>query len=333
MSITIDSSNNTLAGIRDAINDSNAGVKASLLKNGSQYQLFLVAEKTGVANSVALSITADGDGDNADSTGLSQLSFDASTARMTQYAAGADAAFSLNGLSLSSESNTISNIIDGVTLELYSVTSTAISLSVKKDTSSIVDDVATFVESFNAYNELMAEYISYDADTGTAGTLQGDSTARSIDSQIRDRVAQQLTGTGQPYRSLSDLGISIDRFGNLSFLSSKLETALTNDPEAVEAVFADTSYQGAPIEGIAANLDSMLDTFLGSAGLLSSRTTSINGVLASIESERSELDRRMQSVEARYYKQFNAMDSMLAEIEATGNFLSQQFEAMKPRKD
>ena len=116
--ITIDSSNNTLAGVRDAINNASAGVNASILKNGSNYQLLLVSESTGAASSMSISVSGDSAGTDTDSSGLSQLVYSASANQLQQYAAGTDASFSINGLSVSSSSNTVTDVIDGGDTEL-----------------------------------------------------------------------------------------------------------------------------------------------------------------------------------------------------------------------
>ena len=101
--------------------------------------------------------------------------------KLTQYAAGANANFSINGLAVSSASNTVTDVIDGVTLNLLSATSSAITIDVKTDTDTIVADVQAFVDKYNAYATLFKDLTKYDATTGSAGVLQGDSTARSCD--------------------------------------------------------------------------------------------------------------------------------------------------------
>ena len=331
---TIDSSNNTLAGVRDAINNAGAGVSASILKNGDNYQLFLVSEETGLSKSMSIAISGDSVGGDTDSDGLSQLAFNSSGSQLTQYAAGANANFSINGLAVSSASNTVTDVIDGVTLNLLSATSSAITIDVKTDTDTIVADVQAFVDKYNAYATLFKDLTKYDATTGSAGVLQGDSTARSVMSQIRSELGKSVTGLSGSYTSLGDVGISIDKAGVMTFTQSTFKTAFAAAPTEVTGVFASTTVSGTAVEGVAEKLETLMEGFLVSTtGIFDSRISSLGTQLTAITDDRADLARRMQSLEDRYFAQLNAMDSLLAEIETTGDFLTQQFEAMKPRKD
>ena len=332
--ITIDSSNNTLAGVRDAINNAGAGVNASILKNGDNYQLLLVSEETGLSKSMSISVSGDSVGGDTDNDGLSQLAFNSSGSQLTQYAAGANANFSINGLAVSSASNTVTDVIDGVTLNLLSATSSAITIDVKTDTDTIVADVQAFVDKYNAYATLFKDLTKYDATTGSAGVLQGDSTARSVMSQIRSELGKSVTGLSGSYTSLADVGISIDKSGVMTFTQSTFKTAFAAAPTEVTGVFASTTVSGTAVEGVAEKLETLMEGFLVSTtGIFDSRISSLNTQLTAVTDDRADLARRMQSLEDRYFAQLNAMDSLLAEIETTGDFLTQQFEAMKPRKD
>lgn len=332
--ITIDSSNNTLSGIRDAINNANAGVNASLLKNGSNYQLLLVSENTGAGNSMSISVSGDDAGTDTDSSGLSQLVYSASANQLQQYAAGSDASFSINGLSISSSSNTVTDVIDGVTLNLLSTTSSAITIDVKTDIDTIVADVQAFVDKYNAYASLFKDLTKYDANSGTAGVLQADSTARHVMSQIRSELGKSVTGLSGSYTTLADVGISIDKSGVMTFTQSTFKTAFAAAPTEVTGVFASTTVSGTAVEGVAEKLETLMEGFLVSTtGIFDSRISGLNTQLTEITDDRAALAKRMQALEDRYFASLNAMDSLLAEIETTGDFLTQQFKAMEPRKD
>lgn len=332
--ITIDSSNNTLAGVRDAINSAGAGLNASILKNGDDYQLLLVSEETGISKSMSISVSGDSVGSDIDDSGLSKLAFNSSGSQLTQYAAGANANFSINGLAVSSASNTVTDVIDGVTLNLLSATSSAITIDVKTDTDTIVADVQAFVDKYNAYASLFKDLTKYDATTGTAGLLQGDSAARSVMSQIRSELGKSVMGLPGSYTSLADIGISIDKSGVMTFAQSTFKTAFAAAPAEVTGVFASTTVSGTAVEGVAEKLETLMEGFLVSTtGIFDSRISSLNTQLSAITDDRADLARRMQSLEDRYFAQLNAMDTLLAEIETTGNFLTQQFKAMQPRKD
>ena len=332
--ITIDSSNNTLAGIRDAINSANAGVNASILKNGTNYQLFLVSDSTGLANSIEISVSGDSAGTDTDSAGLSQLAYNTSANQLQQYSAGSDASFSINGLTVSSSSNTISDVIDGVTLNLLSETSSPITIEVETDINGVVSDIQAFVDKYNAYASLLMNLTKYDAVSETAGTLQSDPIIRNIVSQIRSELGKQVSGLSGSYTSLADVGVSIDRFGVMTFTPSTFKTAFAEAPSQVSGIFSSTSVNGVAVEGVAEKLETLMEGFLVSAtGVFDSRISNLNSQLSNIAEDRDDLARRMQSLEARYFAKLNTMDSLLAEIETTGNFLTQQFEAMQPQKN
>lgn len=332
--ITIDGNNNTLAGVRDAINLADAGVNASILSNGSTYQLILVSETTGTANSMSISVSGDSSGTDTDSSGLSQLIYNASASQMQQYVAGSNAAFTLNGISISSPTNTVSEVVDGVTLNLLDTTSSAVTIDVKTDTTAIVANVQAFVDAYNAYATLSNDLTKYDATTGTAGVLQGDATARSVMAQIRAELGYQVAGLSGSYETIADVGISIDQSGVMTFTQSTFESAFAAAPNDVTGVFASTTVDGVAVEGVAEKLETLMEGYLFSVtGIFDSRATSLGTQLTAITDDRTDLARRMQSLEERYFASLNAMDTLLAEIETTGDFLTQQFEAMKPRND
>jgi flagellar hook-associated protein 2 len=153
-------------------------------------------------------------------------------------------------------------------------------------------------------------------------------------SQIRAELGKSVTGLTGSYTSLADIGISIDRSGVMSFTQSTFKTAFAAAPADVTGVFASTTVSGVAVEGVAEKLETLLEGFLvSSTGMFDSRISSLSTQLTAITDDRADLTRRMQSLEDRYFAQLNAMDTLLAQVETTGNFLTQQFESMQPRKD
>ena len=203
--------NSTVAHVRDAINASNAGVTASILKDGASYRLMINADDSGAANTVAITVTNDSDSVNSDNAGLSQLAYNANESHLTQSRAAADAAFTLNGLALTSSTNQITDIVDGVDVTLNSVTTTAVSLSISRDSSTIKGYVESFVSAFNEYVGSAKSLIKYDANTGEAGSLQGDAMSRSILSQVRGLITGTYSDVGGNFDTLTDLGITCRR--------------------------------------------------------------------------------------------------------------------------
>lgn len=229
--VTIDSSNNSLAGIKDAINAADIGVRASIVGDGSAnpYRLVLQSTVSGAKGSIKLSVSGDTDLQNL-------LAYDpAGTQNLTQTAAGQDAVATINGLSITSGTNSITNAVPGVTLSL--VKAGTATLTVARDTSSVQKGVEDLVKAYNDLNTAVGNATSADVANKTKQPLNGDATARSILAQLRSELGGSI-GAGFKYNTLSQVGIAFQRNGTLSFDSSKLQTALGADPDAVAALFA-----------------------------------------------------------------------------------------------
>ncbi|MFN2288842.1 MAG: flagellar filament capping protein FliD [Chromatocurvus sp.] len=236
-SVTIDSGNNTLQGVRDAINAADAGVTAAVVNDGGGFRLLLSSSQTGAANSVEIS-AADADGNNADAAGLSRLAFNASASNLSQTAAAQDALFSINGLSLSSANNTVTEAVDGLTLSLREATSSPVTVSVAENRDAVRESITGFVEGYNAFVRTAGNLTRFDPESGDAGPLQGDFSARSVISQVRSAVTSPAEGATGAFSSLAELGITTTGDGTLTINSSRLDAALENDFSSVASVFA-----------------------------------------------------------------------------------------------
>lgn len=313
--ITIDDGNNTLAGVRDAINGADAGVSASIVADGSGSRLLLTADDSGAANSVEITVSDSGDGNDADAGGLSRLAFNGDAVNLEQTAAGSDAAFAINGLALSSAGNTITDAVDGVTLTLRGVSEGApATVAVDADRGAVRSAIEGLVEAYNGLVRTASDLTRFDPETGSAGPLQGDISTRSMLDQVRRALTDSAAGAG----SLAELGIVTGADGTLSIDDARLDGALESDLEGLAQLFA-----GNP-DGIAVRTDAILDGFLRGGGLLDSRTEGIQAQVDGIGEDREALDRRLDALESRFRDQFNALDSLLAELQSTGDFINQQ---------
>lgn len=240
--VTIDPTNNTLAGVRDAINKANIGVTASVVNDGHGYRLVLGAKDSGAANSLKITVNDD-DGIDDDQDGLSLLAYDpvgATGKNLTETVAAQNARINLDGLTVTSASNTIQDAVPGVTLNLKTQGETATRLTVSEDASVTTKALETFVNSYNDMMKTTKSLTAYNKDTKTAGTLAGDQNVRSTINRIRDIFTSSVTGTAGAYKSLADAGVSLQSDGTLKLDSSKLKTALSADPQAVASLFART---------------------------------------------------------------------------------------------
>ena len=240
VSITIDSSNNTLAGVRDAINASTtAGIKASIVNDGAGYRLVLTSSSSGADNSIALSVTDTGDSNNTDANGLSRLSFNSSSTNLSQTKAASDAALTINGLAVTSASNEVTTAIDDVTLTLKKVTTAPVTVSVTEDTAAAKADIVSFVAAYNDVIGTLNQLTKYDATTASGSLMTGDSTIRTLASNIRGLVNAQVANVGGGYSSMAELGLTtVVTDGKLQIDNVKLDAALKAEPLDVANVFA-----------------------------------------------------------------------------------------------
>lgn len=314
--IAITSSNNTLEGMRDAINNAKAGVTASIVNDGdasSPYRLVITGAETGTDNAFSLS-------------GLSDFSYDATTGTGTSLSkvqAATNAEFTLDGISMSKSSNTVTDAIEGVTLTLTGTNvGSATKVSVSNDTSAIQTKAAALVKAYNDLNSIIKVQTAYNSTTKTAGTLNGDSTVRTLQMQIRS-ILGGTSGSGN-YNSLSSVGISFQKDGSMALDSSKLQKALDNPEVDVAAIFVKDDNG----TGIASKLGTSVAAMLATGGMVTARTDGINTTIKSIDKQIDSLSDRLTAIEKRYRAQFNAMDSTISSLNSTGTFLTQQIAAL-----
>ncbi|MEC5396294.1 flagellar filament capping protein FliD [Uliginosibacterium sp. H1] len=310
--IVINSSNNTLAGLRDAINASGAEVSASIVNEGTSSRLVLTSKNSGTTNTFRLS-------------GLSGFDYNpaSETGSMEKITSALDAKVTIDSIEVTRSSNTITDAINGVTLNLTKTnTGSPTTLAVTTDAKAVEDKVSAFIKAYNDVNSFIRTQTSYDATSKKAGTLNGDAAVRSIQSQLRATVSGTLSG-GTLTR-LSEVGVKIAVDGSLSLDSTKFQAALADPTKNVSALFADTN----GVAGFGKQIDSKISDFLGTEGVLTSRTDGINKTITNYTKRIEALEVRMETIEARYRRQFSALDTMVASYTSTGNYLTQQLAAL-----
>ena len=243
--ITIDNDDNSLQGIRDAVNAAEMGVTASLVNDGSGFKLLFTSDETGEENGVKISVSDTSDGSDTDDSGLSQLAFDpdpanAANSHMTENLAAKDANFTLNGLAITSASNQVNSAISGVTFTLKATTQVGSpsNVSIARNDAKITEGVSGFVEKFNELVDTLKQLSSYDSANSQAGPLLGDSAVRSVESQLRKMIGASSVGADGNISSMATVGITTDRSGKLSLDSSKLQDAITDNRDLVAQIFS-----------------------------------------------------------------------------------------------
>ncbi|MBL8446162.1 MAG: flagellar filament capping protein FliD [Zoogloeaceae bacterium] len=308
---TVNFAGGTLEDLRDAINDSDVGVSASVINNGTAKQLVLTSASTGADQAFSLS----------GSVGLNYLPTDTTTASDPVYGvqAAGNASLEVDGIAVSRSKNVIDDVIDGVTLNLKSAPSAATTLTIADDKSGAKSAIEGFVTSFNNLVATIKSLTAYDAEKDTAATLTGDATTRSVQNQLRDLLTTSISGLPGATR-LGEIGITLTSTGTLSIDSEKLQAALNDPTEDVGSLFAGTD----SVDGLAKRVSDRIDSFLDADGLISSRTDGINSSLKFLSKQEDAFNLRLEKIEARYRAQFTALDTLIASMNQTSTFLTQQ---------
>ena len=306
--VDIDAENNTLAGIRDAINAKAGGktVSASIVTGDDGAHLVLSAIGTGTAG--AMTITASG-GDG----GLAALAYDPQAASaMTQLVAATDARVKVDGFERTQSSNTLTDVISGVSLTLTKAEpGTHRELRIDADGTVQRNAAKGFVNAYNMALAAIATTTAYNTSTQVAAALNGDSMTRNAAKELRDTVSANVT-------DLKALGITIATDGTLALNEAAYDAGLAKDPG-----LADRLFSGGP-GAMAGKLDATLDRLVDPEGLLEGRSDGLAARTKSLASQRSALDFRMSQAESRYRTQFTALDVLLTSLQTSSDFLTQQ---------
>jgi flagellar hook-associated protein 2 len=315
-SITIDNTNNTLAGIRDAINSAsdNNGVTASIVNvndsgGNAVSKLVLTAKDTGKANGFSVAVNGD--------AGLSRLDSATTTTNYTGVSA-VDAEIQIDGLTAIRSSNQISDVLPGLTLNLQSAAEgTDVNVDIKLDNQAIKQVVSDFVTAYNSFIGA-ADKLGKVASDGTSnGALVGDSTLRSIRNDLRQQTSSLVSSAPNDFNTLKTIGIDIDRYGVMTLDAAKLEKALSTNLSAVSDIFASEN-------GVASKLDEKVRQYLQTGGSLDTRQSSLQKQLTSLGKRRENIQLHLDNLQKNYQKQFIAMDVAVGRFQATGSFLTNQ---------
>ena len=314
--LTLDSTNNTLAKIRDAINaaNPNPGVAASIVTGVDGAHLVLTGTKTGAANAITVTQTG-GDG------GLAALVYDPanSVTNLTQVQQALDARVIVDGIAVEGPSNSVSTGVGGLTLNLVAQSDPGVTtaVTVNFDQVGTTKAINDFAAAYNALVTGLQKLGSYDAAAKVAGPLLGDSTLRDFLNSARRAITSNVSSsTG--LTNLSQVGISFALDGTMTVDASKLGNALGGQFDAVGRLFAST-------DGVAKRLDSLLSQYTTSNGLIDARTKGLQVSISDIGDRRTQLQTRLTALQTRLKAQFDAMDTLIAQLRTTSNFLTQQF--------
>lgn len=345
ISINISAATSSLSDIRDAINKSNAGVTARIVDVGggtSNYKLVLTSNSTGANQSMRITTwDSAGTTQQTDNSGLAQLSFDPAKAsgagnEFQVTTTAQDAHVKFNNLDTYRSTNTFSDLITGVTVTLKDSGPTTLTLA--KDTSGVKNAIDSFVKAYNTAAQQVRKLSSYDATTKKGEVLAGDAGARSLQDMLTQMLNFSVPTQSSNVKTLTDVGVTVQRDGTLLFDSAKLDSALSSDATAVSQLFAGVYDQTktnalgvhpltAP--GIASHLQTLIKAITTQdTGLIDVFTASVNTSIKDVQDQETSMQVRLDKILSNYQTQFAAMDSFVSQWNSTSSYLTQQLNAL-----
>lgn len=309
----------TLANIRDNINaaSGNTNVQASIVNvdngsGGTVSKLVLTSKATGTANAINVAVT-DSDGNNTDASGLSILASN----NMTELSTPKDAIITVDGMQVTRSSNTISDAVTGLTLNLNkAAVGTNVAVTVGVDNTPVISALQTFVKNYNTMQSTYSSLTSYDQSSKKAGALLGDPLARGVFDSLRSMLGDNLVPGATSIKNLADIGIQIDKNGVMTLDTTKATSALTADPNAVQKLLTD------PTQGLASRVDGVLNPYLQFGGVFDSRVQSLNTQISQNNQQQADLQDRLKQYRATLTKEYTAMDTMVGQMNSTLAYLN-----------
>ncbi|AIF49206.1 flagellar filament capping protein FliD [Dyella japonica] len=304
------SATNTLSDIATAINgsSSNPGVTATIVNGVNGQQLMLSSSKTGVANGFTISANA------TSSAGLTSLASTLNTAGSNE---AQDAKLTVDGIAVTSATNTVTGMMDGVTLNLTGTGTNT--LTVAQDNTAATNAIQGLVDAYNSYVSTTSSLSSYDQSSGTAGVLLGDTTLSSVQRGIASVLSNSVKGNS--IGTLANLGITRNADGTLALDSGKLATAFQNNPAAVKDLFVGTN-------GYGTKLNTTLNAYTSSGGVISARMDSLNNTLTQLSQQQTALNNRMATYQTQLQQQYTALDTLMSTLNSTSSYLTTQLAAL-----
>lgn len=320
-SVAIDAESNTVGGIAAAINSAsdNTGVAATVVNGVDGARLVLTGAESGASNAIVVTQSG-GDG------GLAALVYDPanSITNLIELEAAANARALVDGFAVESDTNTIDAAIAGLTIDVLAtnVAGETTTLSVSFDRVAARETVSRLVTSYNTLLETVEGLSRIDLESGERGPLFGDAGLRNVVFQLRRELNSPVEGLEGPFSLLQQLGIETTLEGSLTLDDATLDAAFDTDFNAVGQLFSAADI------GLAHRLDAMLEPYLETDGVLDGRAEGLQSSVAIITDQREALAIRLAAVEERLLRQFNALDSLLAQLQSTSTFLTQQLQSL-----
>jgi flagellar hook-associated protein 2 len=303
--VTVDSTNNTLSQLAETINNQNIGVSASVIQDSNGYRLALVSTASGAPGDVTVS---------GNTTGLS----------FTKAVTGTNASLVVDGIPISSASNTVSNVINGVTLSLGSPSpSTPVTVNVNPDTTQVTTAINTLVSAYNTVITEINSQFNVASDGSGGGPLEADNSLRDVQNQLLGALSYSISGNSGIV-NLASIGVNFNNDGTLSVDSGKLSSALSSNFSAVQNLLQNTT------TGFSQNLSTVLSNINGPGdGILTLDAQSISSTSQGITSQVADLQAALAVQQKNLTNVYSQVNTTLQELPLLESQISQQLSSVK----
>ncbi|HLD22472.1 MAG TPA: flagellar filament capping protein FliD [Sulfuricurvum sp.] len=312
----------TLTDLEESI-ASAAGEKvtASILQTGAnEYHLVLTSKETGADQTISLSDSVGGTLNNE----LKTYDITTNPTGVQSIQTASDASFKYNGISITRASNSVDDLIVGVTINLLQDAGST-NISISQNTTAISDELKNLATSYNTLIKQLDDMTLSDLANGKVGIFNGDNTIKAI----KREVTKMITSVNANGDSLAQYGIGLDQNGTMTFTKSAFDTKMSADPTALEAFFSgSTDASGEYTEGVFGNFNTLLDSYTKSSGLMS---TLLDGSKNETKTLNSERTRASALLTARYdtmTTRFAMYDAIISKINSQFSSLQMQINAM-----
>lgn len=325
VNVTISAANNSLTGIAAAINDAGAGVTATVLTDASGQRLAITSNTTGKASGFRITATDTGNTPVTDGSGISQFGFDLEAAvpygmAVNSYQKAQNALATINGAAVESASNTFKDGVPGITLDFTAETTTPAIIKVVADKTAIKANIQAFADAYNAVMSTVSDATKYDAQTKTAGVLQGDTMVNNLKNALRQITMS--SSTGSTFARLNEIGLDLDTTGKMTVNDSKLTVAMT-DLDNLKRLFSQDNSNSAT-NGIARKVKDFAKGILASDGAVTTKTDALQVSVTRNTAEQDKVTARAAATEARLRKQYTALDVQMGNLNALNSYITQQ---------
>ncbi len=300
----------TLDTLKTLINDdvNNPGVTATVVNDGTNYRLILTGNETGETNTITIDAgtTLDGTGGTSDFTAAS----------FAENKTASDADFTVDNLQISRSSNSIGDVIQGMTINLKKEAASS-TITVTADTDAIKTQIEDFVSAYNDVVDFVSTQTDYDSATGVSGILSGEGTIRGIQSRLRSMISSNVSGLTGDISMLAQMGINTNsKTGQLEFNSTTFESKLASNLDDIAEMFTDASSVATQVYDYIGEITSTVD------GSITLREKGLKDMIASIDSTIRNMEYRLERTEDDLVRKFTSLELLVSGYNTTGNFLA-----------